>query len=121
MYNLHEAISETLKFFRKHDIDLLKEVLTLSGAANKILQSFRKVVAVFLFPEKQKDLYKLVRQQIVGGPSLVFSRHEKVGESIVDNNLVQSIVGCDANALYLYAIGVNIPTGPFTTYKRNEK
>ncbi len=100
---------------------MLKEVLTLSGAANKILHSFNKGEAVFLFSEKQKDLFKLVRQQIVGGPSLVFSRHEKVGESIVGNCLVQSTVGYDANALYLYAIGVNIPTGPFTTYTRTEK
>ncbi len=39
---------------RKHDIDLLKEVQTLSGAANKILHRFNKGEAVLLFTEKQR-------------------------------------------------------------------
>ena len=75
---------------------------------------------MFLFTEKRKDLHKLVRPN-VGGASSVFSRHEEVGENNVRNSLAQSIVGYDANALYLFAVGVKCSTGPFTTFARNEK
>ncbi len=89
----------------------------------KILHGFNKGKAIFLFPSKQKDLYQLVRQQIVGGPSLVFSRHEKVGGSVTGSEYttVVSNVGYDANALYLFALGGNIPTGAYTTYRLNSK
>ena len=115
---LHQAVSEILKFYRKHNIDLLKEVLALSGAGDEILHSFNKGEAIFLFNKKQKDL-NIVRQQTVGGPSLVFSRPDKVQVSLIANQHVRSIVGYDANALYLHAIGRNSPCGPFTTYKLN--
>ena len=94
----------------------------MSGAANKILHRFNRVKAIFRFGEKHKNLYDLVLKQVVGGPSLVFSRYEKVNKSFIgedENNLVKSIVGYDANALYLHANCENIPTGPYTVYKPN--
>ena len=36
-----------------------------------------------------------------------------------ENKLVKSIVGYDANALYQYAIGGNIHSGPYIVYKPN--
>ena len=37
VYPLHKAVTQMARFFEQHSIDLLKETLTLSGAANKIL------------------------------------------------------------------------------------
>ena len=93
---LHQAVTKLLLFYQEHGIDLLKEVLTLSGAANKILHSFNTGEAIFLFPGTQKALYQQVRKQIVGGPSLVFSRSEKAGVTTIGAEtpeFVQSIVG----------------------------
>ena len=55
----------------------------------------------------------MIRDNVVGGPALVFHRHAKVGETKIfhngdvgpsDNDLfVKSIMGFDANALYLWA------------------
>ena len=63
-----------------------------------------------------------MRKQIVGGPSLDFSRYEKVNNFFIggdENKLVKSIVGYDANALYQYAIGGNIHSGPYIVYEPN--
>ena len=98
---------------------MLKETLTLSGAANEILIRSNKSEGIFLFNYKNKDLYQSVRNNIVGGPSIVFSRYEKTNETAINDEKVKSIVGYDANALFLSAIGGNMPTGPLTHYVCN--
>ena len=37
VYPLHKAVTKMTQIYEQHSIDLLKEILTLSGAANKIL------------------------------------------------------------------------------------
>ncbi|GFR60792.1 novel protein similar to DNA polymerases [Elysia marginata] len=66
-----------------------------------------------LIREKDKDLHEELRKQVVGGPSIIFhGYHEKGitkprGES---GKAVQSLVGYDANSLYLWAISQEMPT-----------
>ena len=120
VYPLHKAVKKMVDFYEQHSIDLLKETLTLSGAANKILHRSNKGEGIFLFNFKNKDLYQKVRDNVVGGPSIVFSRYEKVNETSIDDVKVKSIVGYDANALYLSGIGGNMPTGPLTRYEWKE-
>ena len=77
-----------------------------------------------LFDEKNKDLYTLFTKNMVGGPSIIFHRyHEKDKTKIREKEITdqgkepkmcQKIVGYDANALYLWAIMQNMPTGSFT-------
>ena len=66
-------------------------------------------------------MYQSVRNNIVGGPSMVFSRYEKINETAINDEKVKSIVGYDANALYLSAIGGNMPTGSLTHYLCNNE
>ena len=90
---LHDAIKNVILFYKHEKIDLLKQILTLSGAANKIFHKFNRCEAIFRFGERHKTFYNLVRKQILGGPSLVFSRYEKVNESSIgedENNLVKT-------------------------------
>ncbi len=77
MQPLNVAITKMIKVYEDPAIDLPKEVLTLSGVANNILHGFNEGEAIFLFPDKNKDIYKLLRSHIVDGSSLVFSRHKK--------------------------------------------
>ena len=60
-----------------------------------------------------------VRNNIVGGPSIVFSRYERTNETVINNEKVKSLLGYDANALYLSAIGGKMPTGHWTYYVSN--
>ena len=49
----------------------------------------------------------------------MFSRYEKIIETAINDEIVKSIVGYDVNALYLSAIGGNMPTGLLTHYVCN--
>ena len=61
---------------------------------------------------------------MVGGPSIIFHRyHEKdktkirekeMQEKGLESKMCRKIVGYDANALYLWALMQDAPTGPFT-------
>ena len=119
VYPLHKAVTKMVRFCEQHSIDLLKVTLTLSGAANKILQRSNKGDGIFLFNCKNKDLYQGVRNNNVGGQSIMFSRYKKINETAINDEKVKSRVGYDANALYLSAIGGNMPTGPLTHYVCN--
>ena len=64
-----------------------------------------------LFNEKNKDLHHLVKDHVVGGPSLVFHRYHEKGVTKIRQSdygnasrLCQAVVGYDANALYLWAL-----------------
>ena len=57
-----------------------------------------------LFNPKNKDIYHLFKENIVGGPSIIFNRYHETGKTFIPNNPnkpCQKIIGYDANALYL--------------------
>lgn len=60
-----------------------------------------------------KSLYKSLRQDIIGGPSIKFTRHHKSDETKIPNGEYtdKKIIGFDCNALYLWAIEQEQPTG----------
>ena len=71
-----------------------------------------------LFNEKNKDLPHLVKVHIVGGASLVFHRYHEKGVTTLRQNEYEeaarpcrSIVGYDANALYLWSLVQDMPMG----------
>ena len=77
-----------------------------------------------LFSEKDKDLYYTMKDNNVGGPSIIFNRyHEKDKTNIRNVEMrkkgqepkpCKKIVGYDANALYLWAMMQPMPTGQYT-------
>ena len=82
-----------------------------------IFQAAKDAGATFsLFNQKNKDLFYKIKNNIVGGPSIIFTRKHIAGETMLRNNpdkLCQRILGFDANALYLYCIGQDMPVGPY--------
>lgn len=69
-----------------------------------------------LYSSNDNDLYKTVKTNIVGGPSIIFNRYAKTGETFIRNNPekpCQNIIGYDANALYLWALDQSMPAGPY--------
>ena len=92
---------------------------------------------VYLINEENKDCFYLLRDNNVGGPSIVFHRyHEKDVTTISDvvckdekyvlqkeGKLIKKIVGFDANALYLWSLSQDMPTYTlkYETFDDNKK
>ena len=111
-----EAVKKFLNFYFEKGIDVFKTAISVPGIARQLLfKSARDQNASFaLFDEGNKDLYQTVKSNIVGGPSIIFTRHHCVSQTrIRGQKPCRSILGFDANALYLNAIGQPMPVGPF--------
>ena len=114
-----EAINKMFEFYRAKGLDMFKDAISLPGLAYKMLLSCTKA-KFSLFEEEHKELYYLMKRNIVGGPSIIFHRYHEVDKTkIRGGKLCKSVVGYDANALYLWAIAQAMPTGDYkhiTTY-----
>jgi hypothetical protein len=73
--------------------------------------------------EKNKDVYDLYKNGIVEGPGIVFHRYHEKDLTFIrpkeydDPKPCKSIIGFDANALYLWSIMQDMPTGHFVLRK----
>jgi G:T-mismatch repair DNA endonuclease (very short patch repair protein) len=119
-----KALQKMLAFYQSKNIDLFKSTISVPGVARQLLyKASTEFGAHFaLFDKKNKDLYETFKSNIVGGPSIIFSRENHKNETKLHGSgpLCQSIVGYDANALYLYALDQEMPTGPFIRrYKKD--
>ena len=110
-----EALETFLKIYFDEGIDIFKDFITLPGVARKMLYNSSKS-KFSLFNQFNSDLYYTFRQNIVGGPSIIFTRYHEKGETNIkglDNNKCESVVGYDCNGLYSYAIRQDMPTGVY--------
>ena len=76
-----------------------------------------------LFSEKDSDLHDLVTVNTAGGASIVFHREQIAGVTEIreGGKKCALIDGEDANALYLWAIAQEMPTGWYSGgYIRNK-
>lgn len=56
-------------------------ILSAPGIAERIaFQTLKKDETFFLFNKKNKDLVKLFRNNLVGGPAIIFDRFQETGE-----------------------------------------
>ena len=64
-------------------------------------------------PIKRNNLFYLLKDSIVGGPSIIFNRYHEANKTYIRNlkKICKKIIGYDANALYLWAIAQLMPTG----------
>ena len=113
-----EAVENMQKFYFERQIDVFKTSISVPGVAHRLLfDTDRRAGASFaLFDEANKDLYFTIKNNLVGGPSVIFHRYHEAGKMHIRNNLDKqtgTIVGFDANALYLWCIDQAMPTGPF--------
>ena len=110
------AVERFQRFYFDKDIDVFKTAISVPGIARQLLfQSAKELNVNFaLFDKNNADLYNTIKQNIVGGPSIIFTRHHASGKTrIRGQKSCESILGFDANALYLQAIGKDMPVGPF--------
>ena len=106
-----QAIDRQFAFYRQRGIYMFKQGISVPGLTLLYLFNDLPEKTYFtIFNEKNKDLHDLVKDNIVGGPSIIFHRYHEKGVTTLRQNEYgeavrpcRSIVGYDANALYLYA------------------
>ena len=118
-----QAIDKQFAFYQQHNIDMFKDGISVPGLS--LLHPFNDLpndTYFTVFNRTNSDLHQLVKDNIVGGPAIIFHRyHEKdVTKIRGGSELCRKIVGYDANALYLWALMQEMPTGWYTR-RRAEK
>lgn len=64
------------QFWRRYGIDMLKEAISLPGLAFKFEMLFSMKQSLrFTSPVFTQDLYQLFKDNMVGGPAIIFHRH----------------------------------------------
>ena len=97
-----EALKNFIHIYKDQHIDIFEDYVTLPGVAMKMLYNSSK--SNFALLNKQNaDLYYLLKINIIGGPSIIFSRSPERNKTILkikEENICQSIIGYDCNGLY---------------------
>ena len=113
-----EAMQKMIEFYHNKGIDMLKLGCPLPNLANICLHKSTDS-KFYPFTYSDRDLLEKIREDLVGGPSIVFTRKAVVdGISIrKSSNLCKSIVGIDASQLYPYSMCQPRPTGLYTRWE----
>ena len=113
-----EALNKMFVFYRDKGLDMFKDAISLPGLAYKMLLSCTEE-KFSLFKEEDKELFYLLKRNIVGGPSIIFHRHHEIDKTrIRGGKLCKKVLGYDANALYLWAISEVMPVGDYGTIEQ---
>ena len=89
-----------------------------SDGVGRLMTAFRTSVPMCFLDERNSDMYELIKTNLVGGPSIVFHRYHEKGVTNIrprqfgdSGRPCQSVKGVDANALYLWCMMQDMPTG----------
>ena len=118
-----KATERLCEFYFEKGIDVFKVAISVPGLARKmVFEEALKAKATFsLIDQANQDLYHMIERNLVGGPSIIFTRHHKVNETFIrndPNHLCKKIIGFDANALYLYCFDKDMPVGYFVRRRK---
>ena len=122
-----EAIQKQFDFYQKLKVDMFKDGISVPGLTLKYL--FNTTEANFtLINQQNADLHDLIRSNNVGGPSIIFHRYHEAGKTKLRDHqygkaakTCQSVVGYDANALYLWCLMQEMPTGVYIRCKAEDQ
>ena len=111
-----QAIENMNEFYKNIRIDFIHQAISIPGVAMRVC--FNSIIdpaaELHLFNPKNKDIYQLFKENIIGGSSIIFNQYHESGKTFIQNNPnkpCKKIIGYDANALYLWAIGKDFPAG----------
>lgn len=120
VYPFLSAAQKMFDHFKGMKIDMFKQgAISLPGLAMVHMFSKNEPEDFFiLFSDHNKLWHTAVRENIVGGPSIIFTRHHEANVTrIRGGKLTKAILGYDANALYLSCTGREMPVGLPTEYE----
>ena len=111
-----EALEKMKNFYTEKGIDIMKDAVSIPGVSlHYLLKGAIERNADLYSPSK--EAYDMLKEAVVGGPSLVFTRYHEVGKTrirshqIAEPQLCKNILGYDANALYLSTMLREMPCG----------
>ena len=117
-----EALQKMKEVYTSRGIDIFKDAVSLPGVSEKyILRKTLQPRWGYKPPElysPNKEAYAMLKDAVVGGPSLVFTRKHVVGETRIrshqyeDAKVCRRILGYDANSLYPSTMMKEMPCGP---------
>ena len=114
-----EALEKMKAFYNSKNLCPFMNASTLPGIVERYLFDTLPPHVYFRSMESE-NVYHLFRNNICGGPSIVFHRHHARGKTKIrqhcygdDAETVHKILGWDANSLYLSALAREMPTGPY--------
>ena len=110
-----EAMQKMIAFYHDKDIKMLKLGCTLPKLANICLHKSTDA-KIYPFTEGDKELLKKIREDVVGGPSIVFPRKAVVDETFIrkSTKICKSFVEINTSQLYPYLMCQPMPTGLYT-------
>ena len=110
-----DAMQKLIEIYHNKGIDMPKLGCTLLKLAHTCLHKSTDS-KFYPFRESAKELLEKIREDMVGGPSIVFTRKAVMDEIFIrkSTNLCQSIVGIDASQLYPYSMWQPMPTWLYT-------
>ena len=73
-----EAMQNMIRFYHDRNVDILKVGYTLPSIANRMLH-LSTDLKFYPFAQKDEDLAIKLQANVVGGPSIVFTRYAKAG------------------------------------------
>ena len=113
-----EAMQKMMEFYCNKGIDMLKMGCTLLNLANICLHKSTNN-KFYPFVEADKELHAKIREDMTGGPSIVFTRKAVVDQTYIRNteNICKLIVGIDASQLYPFSMCQEMPTGLYTRWE----
>ena len=113
-----KAMQKMIGFYHNRGIDMLKHGCTLPNLANTCLDKSTDS-KFYPFIESYKDLLEKIREDMVGGRSIVCTRKAVVDETFIrkSSNLCKSIVGIDASQHYPYSMCQPMATGLYTQWE----
>ena len=119
-----QAIDKQFAFYQQHNIDMFKDGISVPGLS--LLHLFNDLpddTYFTVFNRTNSDLHELVKDNIVGGPAIIFHRFHETDVTKIrgGGETCRSNVGYDANALYLWAIMQDMPTGWYTRRREENK
>ena len=117
-----DAMQKLIEFYHDKGIDMLKLGCTLPNLANICLHKSTDY-KFYPFFSSDSDLLEKIREDMTGGPSIVFTRKAVANETFIrkSKNLCKSIVGIDASQLYPYSMCQDMPTGLYTRWDYDEE
>ena len=111
-----EALEKMRNFYTEKGIDILKDAVSIPGVSlHYLLRGAIKKGADLYAPSK--EAYEMLKEAVVGGPSIVFTRYHEAGVTKIrahqtkNPRLCKKILGYDANALYLSTMLKDMPCG----------
>ena len=112
-----EAIEKQFDFYKTLQCDMFKDAVSIPGLCARYLFLHSNTNFV-LFDDKTADIHRLMQKNLIGGPSIIFLRFAKIGETKIrpetfgdQAKTVREIVGYDANSLYLDCLSLDMPNG----------